>query len=103
MEIFEIIRPTMPQHQQSLQETRNTESGEVDFPGKSTQMVSPEKIHTSNLQTKKFIFRNIYPYAYMHVTTMNKERGHGLEREHRGLCGRVGRQERDGRDDIIMF
>lgn len=103
MEIFEIIRPTMPRHQQSLQETRNTESGEVGFPGTSTQTESPEKIHTSNLQTEKFIFRNIYPYTYMHVTTINTERGHGLEREHGGLCRRAGKQERDGRDDIIMF
>lgn len=46
------------------------------------QMVNPEPICISSIQTEEVDFRNIY--EYMHVITVIEKRGHGSESEQGG-------------------
>lgn len=47
-------------------------------------MVVSENTHTINLY-RLYLGIYIHIYAYMHVTTVNEERGHGLERARKGI------------------
>lgn len=53
------------------------------------QMVIPENTCISNnIQDEKVIFRNMYGYTYMYLTT-NEKKGSDFEREKVGISGRV--------------
>lgn len=53
------------------------------------QTVGPENIHTRNiLQTEQVIYRIMFVYTQMHVTTINLKRNHELKESKRcQLCG----------------
>jgi hypothetical protein len=39
----------------------------------------------------------------MHLAIVNEERGHGFEKDQEGLYGRIKREERVGRNDVIII
>lgn len=43
----------------------------------------------------------MFVYTYMHVATINEKCGHALDIEK--VCGRIWREEREKRDDTIIF
>lgn len=59
-------------------------------------MVNPEKkIYTINsIQTKHVIFKTIYLYTYMHVTTMDKE--YVILKDKEGFMGGLGGRKGKG-------
>lgn len=58
-------------------------------------MANPENIRMNDITlTDQFIFKNVYVYTYMNVTTIIEKKGHDFEREKARVCGMVWRKEK---------
>lgn len=65
--------------------------------------VSPEHPHREHhTNWAGYIYAYIYVYTYMHITTINVKRGYEVERD-RGVYERLWREERRGRNDVIIY
>lgn len=65
------------------------------------QMIIPENIHTTNIQTEQVIFRNRYVCIYIVVTIISGERGHEFEREKQSVYRKVWREVQEQINDVI--
>lgn len=47
------------------------------------------------MHTEQVVLRNTYVHTYMHILIINEKRGHEFQREHGGISGRFGKEERE--------
>lgn len=66
-------------------------------------MVNSESTHTRNIKQIEILFRTIYGHTYMHIIATNEKREHKLERERVGVHRWVWREDREGRNYIVIL
>lgn len=58
---------------------------------------------SQNIQAKRVIFMTMYAYTYMHVITINRKRGHEIERKKGGVNRRACGEEKGRENGVIIL
>lgn len=67
-------------------------------------MVSPGNIHTSYIiQSVQVVFKNIYAYTYISITTSNEKEVMDLKEKKEEDTEEFGKGERKGRNNMISL